>query len=45
MVRHYSGQKLTLESDRLPAIEGLANRFSTMFSLTYLAGLWLGDLH
>ncbi|KAI0377142.1 heterokaryon incompatibility protein-domain-containing protein [Hypomontagnella monticulosa] len=41
----YSAMNLTLESDRFPAILGLASRFRRMFSTTFLAGIWLEDLH
>ena len=40
----YSSLKLTIESDRLPALSGLASRLSHQFGATYLAGLWKEDL-
>lgn len=45
MGRRYNSLQLTLESDRLLAIQGLSNRFSKIFGVKYLAGLWLEDLH
>lgn len=42
IVTAYSARKLTVESDRLPAISGLARHFS--LGRTYLAGLWAYDL-
>lgn len=41
----YNNLKLTVESDRILAIQGLADRFSKAFVVNYLAGLWLEDLH
>jgi hypothetical protein len=40
----YSKRKLTYETDRLPAISGLAKIFSEYISHEYVAGLWKGDL-
>ncbi|PVI02330.1 HET-domain-containing protein, partial [Periconia macrospinosa] len=45
LMMDYSSKLLTFETDRLPAIRGLANRFRKMFSTTFVAGLWLEDLH
>lgn len=42
IVGAYSARKLTVESDRLPAVSGLARHFS--LGRTYLAGLWADDL-
>lgn len=39
IVAQYSALRLTKESDRLPALSGLAQRVSPHFG-TYLAGLW-----
>ncbi|KAF9777054.1 hypothetical protein IL306_004683 [Fusarium sp. DS 682] len=38
-------RKLTVSTDKLPAVAGLASRLSSMTSLTYVAGLWKEDLH
>lgn len=40
----YSRLKLSNESDRLPALSGLAKRFSDVFLGSYLGGLWEIDL-
>jgi hypothetical protein len=40
----YSRLKLSNESDRLPALSGLAKRFSDVFLGSYLGGLWETDL-
>jgi hypothetical protein len=44
----YSARQLTYSSDKLPAIAGMARKFSRLKSSperrTYLAGLWLEDL-
>lgn len=45
IMSYYSHKSLTFETDRLPAILGLVSRFQTMFSTTFVAGLWLEDLH
>jgi len=46
MVEDVSLLDLTYESDRLPALAGLASRFAKYFPRNerYLAGLWEGDL-
>jgi len=44
VVTQYSGLLLTRESDRLPALAGLAQRFQTAVGCPYLAGLWGDDL-
>jgi len=41
----YAGRTLTFESDRLPAISGLAKYVSQVTGDKYLAGLWEKDLH
>jgi hypothetical protein len=43
-VERYSLLNLTKESDRLPALAGLAQRISKRFSCRYLAGMWEEDL-
>ena len=40
IVTEYSGTELTVQSDRLPALSGIARRFGETSGLTYLAGLW-----
>jgi len=40
----YSTSSLTLESDRLFAVAGLALRVGQSLKITYLAGLWKEDL-
>ncbi|KAI0545820.1 heterokaryon incompatibility protein-domain-containing protein [Xylaria curta] len=41
----YSSLKLTRNSDRLPALSGLASLFAKRLEDSYLAGLWFRDLH
>jgi hypothetical protein len=45
IVSSYSRTSLTLESDRLPAVAGLAQRLKQSFGNTYYAGIWLEDIH
>ncbi|KAI9730237.1 MAG: hypothetical protein M1834_006001 [Cirrosporium novae-zelandiae] len=46
IVEDYTKLDLTYETDRLPALSGLASMFSARFPVSdkYLAGLWKGDL-
>lgn len=44
LVTLYSRLKLTNESDRLPALSGLAKSFGDLSRGAYLAGLWESDL-
>jgi hypothetical protein len=48
IIAGYSTRQLTYSSDKLPAISGMARKFSRMNNSpeqrTYLAGLWLEDL-
>lgn len=44
LVMDYSGRKLTVLSDRLPAISGVASIFQASVSSEYLAGLWKNHL-
>ncbi|MCJ1440631.1 MAG: hypothetical protein MMC23_001117 [Stictis urceolatum] len=37
---HYTRRKLTVQSDRLVAISGIAQRLATFLGMVYLAGLW-----
>lgn len=44
VVAEYTRRGLTFQSDKLPAIAGLARTFHTKFDATYVAGLWKEDL-
>lgn len=44
MVVAYSSRELSFDSDRLPALSGLANLFQRAYNSTYVAGLWKEDL-
>jgi len=44
LVMQYSTRKLTRDSDKLPALSGLANLVATKTGDTYLAGLWKSNL-
>ena len=44
VVVHYSSRDLTFESDKLPAISGLAHEYHRMWKSTYFAGLWKESL-
>ena len=44
VVQWFTELDLTYESDRLPALSGIASRFSGPVLKTYLAGLWKEDL-
>jgi hypothetical protein len=44
LIARYSALNLTLMSDKITAIAGLASRFAESFKTTYLAGLWKEDL-
>lgn len=44
LVQRYTGRKLTLDSDRLPAISGIAQRLNNILDDEYLAGLWRSTL-
>ncbi len=43
-VQMYSARNLTFESDRLPALAGLARHVSEFTGSKYLAGLWMENL-
>ncbi|KAF2827445.1 HET-domain-containing protein [Ophiobolus disseminans] len=43
IVVEYTRRKLTFTSDRLPALSGLATRFSEALQAPYLAGIWKTD--
>jgi hypothetical protein len=44
VVRVYSGLDLSLPSDKLPALSGLAQKMARYKNGRYLAGIWEGDL-
>jgi hypothetical protein len=44
-IRQYSSRSLSYESDRLPALAGVAKRVFEYTGSKYLAGLWMEDLH
>ncbi|KAH6990101.1 heterokaryon incompatibility protein-domain-containing protein [Ilyonectria destructans] len=44
LVEQYSTRNLTMASDKLPAISGLANLVATRTGDMYFAGLWKSDL-
>jgi hypothetical protein len=44
LVQQYSTRKLTIDSDKLPALSGLANLIAMKTGDTYLAGLWKSNL-
>lgn len=41
----YSRTSLSIESDRLPALSGIARRFGSFHGWTYLAGIWKEDIN
>ncbi|KAM0816062.1 putative heterokaryon incompatibility protein [Seiridium cardinale] len=44
VIEHYSVRNLTVQSDKLTALAGLARRFSTPSMGKYLAGIWYSQL-
>lgn len=44
VIRLYSRKGITIESDRLPALSGIAKRFQARNGSVYLAGLWESNL-
>ncbi|PQE10517.1 heterokaryon incompatibility protein [Rutstroemia sp. NJR-2017a BVV2] len=44
LVTMFSGRQLTFESDKFPAISGLAVEIGALLKDSYLFGLWLNDL-
>lgn len=40
VVEEYSRRNMTVRSDKLPALSGIAGRFAAAYSDTYCAGLW-----
>ncbi|KAH8764766.1 hypothetical protein BGZ57DRAFT_767970 [Hyaloscypha finlandica] len=45
MLDDYAFRALSVSSDKLPAISGLAHEFSSRIHSTYKAGIWLEDMH
>ncbi|KAJ4183103.1 hypothetical protein NW755_009952 [Fusarium falciforme] len=44
MIEDYSRRRLTVPTDKLPAIDGLAMEVQKLLQCDYLAGLWRGNL-
>lgn len=44
MIENYTSRKLTVRTDKLIAVAGLAGRFATAKGLNYRAGLWKEDI-
>ncbi|KAI1407290.1 heterokaryon incompatibility protein-domain-containing protein [Hypoxylon sp. FL1857] len=44
IVKEYTSRQLTRQSDRLPALIGLARKFESITSGTYIAGMWQDNL-
>jgi hypothetical protein len=44
IVKAYFQLRLTYETDRLPALSGIASHLATLFNTSYVAGLWKEDL-
>jgi hypothetical protein len=44
MVRNYSSRKLSVDTDRLPALSGLASYVARFRNGQYCAGMWWGDI-
>jgi hypothetical protein len=45
IVVDYSGRSLTFESDKLPAISGIAAKMKKLLGTSYVAGVWADDLY
>jgi hypothetical protein len=45
LLNDYSNRALTYETDRLPALAGLASKVQRLLNSRYLAGIWECDLH
>lgn len=43
-VKHYATTKLTFETDRFPALIGIARVYGTLLNDNFIAGMWEGDL-
>jgi hypothetical protein len=44
-VDHYRKRRLTFEKDKFPALSGIAMEMAERIKYTYVAGLWLEDIH
>ncbi|KAI1087222.1 heterokaryon incompatibility protein-domain-containing protein [Rostrohypoxylon terebratum] len=44
MIEQYTTRNITKDSDRLPALLGVANALGAITGDGYIAGIWLGDL-
>ncbi|KAI6749441.1 hypothetical protein HG530_015280 [Fusarium avenaceum] len=44
IVRNYTARKLTNDTDRLPALDGIVQLYQERIGHTYLAGLWLEEM-
>jgi hypothetical protein len=44
MIQEYTRRKTTVDTDRFPALEGLAREFATISQDQYVSGLWVGDI-
>ncbi|PMD20650.1 HET-domain-containing protein [Hyaloscypha hepaticicola] len=45
IVRQYRKRQLTFEKDKFPALSGIAMEMAERIKYTYVAGLWLEDIH
>ena len=45
IVGNYSKSRLTISSDKLIALSGVAKHFANKYNVEYLAGIWRGHLH
>jgi hypothetical protein len=45
IVDQYRNRRLTFEKDKFPALSGLAMEMAERIKYTYVAGLWLEDIH
>ena len=45
LLEEYTKRELSIPSDRLPALLGLARKFGSIYTISHFAGLWTNDLH
>ena len=45
MIDDFARRRLTYDTDRLPAIAGVATEVQAILGYQYICGLWLGDIH
>ena len=45
LLEEYTKRELSVPSDKLPGLLGLARKFDSTFSMGHFAGLWTKDLH